>query len=401
MPVQILEDVRRRLRARTGGAKLTPLPTRLERVKAKFAKWLYMPDPLVLDFVFGTVFANWLQGDPVWGGIVAASGDLKTEVLRSLVHARIFHLSNLTPKALISGLGKEMCAGNEPSLLPRLDGKILVVKDLTPLISGPSETLHSILGQLRDAYDGSAAMAFGTGETKTFKSRFGMLFGVTPIIESCWPVMAALGERFVYYRSAPAERMLKVEAAMRNANQRELMRTELEDAAQLVLDQPAPPAILVPAEIQSKIAHMADFVAIARTPVKRAGRTEEVLAEPAAEVGTRLAGQLIQLARGIAAARGSSVCKGSVLEVIRRVATSGIPSIRMRIIRELARTQSWLSSDALGSRLRLGSGTVKRTAEDLWSLGLLERAGGAGNAYKWRQSKLTQERLCESELLKS
>ena len=48
---------------------------------------------------------------------------------------------------------------------------------------------------------------------------------------------------------------------------------------------------------------MADFVARARTPVKREGRTGVVDYVPVPEVGTRLVGQLMQLARGIAAAR--------------------------------------------------------------------------------------------------
>jgi len=66
----------------------------------------------------------------------------------------------------------------ETSLLPKLDnGKILAIKDLTPLISEPGDTRAEVLGQFRDAYDGSSSKAYGTGELRAFESR---LVVVTP-----------------------------------------------------------------------------------------------------------------------------------------------------------------------------------------------------------------------------
>ena len=136
-----------------------------------------------------------------------------------------------------------MNRGEETSLLPKLNGKILVVKDLTPLISGNRDTRGQVLGQLRDAYDGSSAMAFGTGETKRFVSHFGMLFGVTPVIESCWPVNNALGERFLYYRCADGDSVAKITAALANSNRKREMRKALAEAASRVLDQSVPTSI--------------------------------------------------------------------------------------------------------------------------------------------------------------
>ena len=94
----------------------------------------------------------------------------------------MYPLTSLTPQTLISGFVDE--GKPDPSLLPKLDGKILIVKDLTPLISGSADVRSAVLGQLRDAYDGSSAKAFGTGDVKRYESRFGMLFGVTPVIEA-------------------------------------------------------------------------------------------------------------------------------------------------------------------------------------------------------------------------
>ena len=381
------------------GANVTP-PTlvALEASKIVFRKWLELPDDLVLDFVFGVVFANRLEGDPVWGGIVGPSGDAKTEILRSLDHPEAVTLSNLTPRTLISGLPKSMNRGIEPSLLARLDGKDLIVKDLTPLISGPRDARSEILGQLRDAYDGSSAMAFGTGEKKEFHSRFGLLFGVTPVIESCWSVINQLGERFNYYRCIEADSLPKVRAAVTNSDSKAAMRQELAAAARRVLDQRTPRHIEVPDELTTRIIHLADLVAKARTPVKREGRTEEVTYLPAAEVGTRLGGQLVQLARGVAAARGQTACDESVMDIVCHVARSGIPHVRLKLLAYLQLQRGLVSTAEASQALQLGAGTVRRYAEDLWTLGLVTRAGTEFSGYRWGLSDLTRERLEKAHL---
>ncbi|MCH7687856.1 MAG: hypothetical protein IH899_14425 [Planctomycetes bacterium] len=375
------------------GANITPHHgSVLEEAKEVFKRWLELPNDDILDFVFGVVFANRFGGDPVWGGIVGASGDTKTEILRCLIGDQFVQLSGLTAKTLISGLPKEMCGGIEPSLLPRLNGKILVIKDLTPLISGHADTRATVLGQLRDAYDGSSAMAFGTGERKEFKSRFGMLFGVTPVIESCWPIINALGERFIYYRCPGGDSLQKVRAALANSSRKKEMRKELQDAARRVLEQNTAVSIDVPDGIMERIAHLADFVAIARTPVKRHGQTEEVSYEPSPEVGTRLGGQLIQLACGIAAARGQQAPDDSIMNLVLHVARSGIMRKRVSVLAHLTLQNKPAGTSDVGQAIRQGSDSTRRTLEDLWTLKLVDRAKVA-NAHSWQLSELARERL--------
>lgn len=381
------------------GAKLPPYRSSvLGKAKAVYRKWLKLPDDRVIDFMFGVFFANRLGGDPVWGGLVGASGDTKTELLRSLRHPEIMTLSNLTGNTLISGLPSRMTGGNEPSLLPKLHEKVLVVKDLTPLITGRWETMSQILGQLRDAYDGSSSMAFGTGEIKEFKSRFGFLFGVTPVIESCWSVINQLGERFIYYRCPDGDSLAKVGMALENSNKKDVMREELASAAARVLSQDVPEEVDVPDDLTQQIMYLADVVATARTPVKRAGGSQEVTYFPSAEVGTRLAGQFIQLARGIAIARGQSMCDESMMEIVRRVARSGIPNARLRLIEHLVSVNMTIPTAEVGQRLRLGSGTIRRNLEDLWTLGLVERVAD-GTSYSWYLSDGTRKRLNAAKLL--
>ena len=288
--------------------------------------------------------------------------------------------------------------GKEPSLLPKLDGKVLIIKDFTPIISGNRDRRAAILGQLRDAYDGSSAMAFGTGDTKSFESRFGLLFEVTPAIEACWPVINTLGERFIYYRCHGGDSLQKAEAAMENSDNKSQMRAELAEASRGVLDQHAPPTIKVGKSIRTQIVHLADFVAKARTPVEREGRSGEVTYTPSPEIGTRLAGQFVQLARGITVARGEVECPESLMEMIRYVGRSAIPHTRLKLLEQLSRASEPEKTSNLGQAVGLGTGTVSRALHDLWALKLVHRVTFNTNAYCWELSQLARDRLSVTRL---
>jgi len=178
------------------------------------------------------------------------------------------------------------------------------------------------------------------------------------------------------------------------------MRKELAAAAGGVLAQRVPNDVKVPKEIEERIIHLADLVAKARTPVKRRGGTEEVEYLPEAEVGTRLAGQLIQLARGIALARGQTECDESVMNVILHVACSGIEKRRLDALGYLWRQQDLVETTLVGTALHLGCGTVNRVLEDLWSLRLVDRQDRpkAMGPYKWKLSEMAVERIKEAGL---
>ena len=107
-------------------------PLTLTAAKAVFAKWIRLDDWTILDVVLGTVMVHRIEGDPLWLFIVGPPGAIKTEILRTVSpHQAIYPLSTLSPNAMISGYVTD---GPDPSLLPRLDGKVLIVKDFTTIL---------------------------------------------------------------------------------------------------------------------------------------------------------------------------------------------------------------------------------------------------------------------------
>ena len=55
-----------------------------DEVVKRYREWLYLSNTEVLSVIFGTLFANRLDGDPLWLFLVAPPGGTKTELLMSL-----------------------------------------------------------------------------------------------------------------------------------------------------------------------------------------------------------------------------------------------------------------------------------------------------------------------------
>ena len=132
----------------------------IAEVKNTAARWLYLEDDRFIEVGLASIIAHRFGGDPVWLFLIAPSGSAKTEFLRALTGDRVHHLSGLTPNTLVSGLNQP--GKKDPSLLPVIDGKVLIIKDFTAILSENRKVCSQIFGQLRDIYDGSTAKAFGS-----------------------------------------------------------------------------------------------------------------------------------------------------------------------------------------------------------------------------------------------
>jgi len=282
---------------------------------------------------------------------------------------------------LISGYITD--GGPDPSLLPKLDGKVLVIKDFTAILEMPNESRAEVMGVLRDAYDGECCKAFGTGEIKSYKSRFGLIAAVTPFIDSCWGVNQQLGERFLRFRLPSLARQEKVRRAMCNSNNETVMRKELSQAANGILSREAVVPV-VPDAIEHRLIALADFVALCRSEVSR-NRQGVVQFVPMPEVGTRVGKALKKLAMGISMARGESEVTDDVYRIIRRVGLDCIPSMRARLLGVLWGFQgAFQRTSTIADAAEFPTDTAKTFLDDLRLLGVVERGGDANTAYVWK-----------------
>jgi hypothetical protein len=178
------------------GEAVTPT---LTDVHEAVGRWLRLPSFDGLDVALATVIANRMDGDPLWLFLVAPPSGSKTEIIRALTDVpNIYPLSSLTAQTFASGFERR---GVETSLLPKLDGRVLTLKDFGTVLTMYREKRAEILAQLREIYDGSFKKEFGNGKSVDWAGKVGLLAGCTPVIDrGDSAVNQALGERFLIYR---------------------------------------------------------------------------------------------------------------------------------------------------------------------------------------------------------
>jgi hypothetical protein len=311
-------------------AKRSSIRLSSDKIYDGYRKWLKFDDEHVLDVIFGTAIANRLPGDPLWLFLVAPPGGMKSELLMSMDSAqKMYATTSVTPASLISGMN---VGGNiDPSLIPRLNGKVLLIKDFTTILKLPPMIKDEIFGIFRDAYDGKIEKQFGNGVLRKYNSRFGVIAGVTPAIYTHTDENVVLGERFLMYHIKTSDRHKDrrdmIERALENVTHEDKMRKELNLLATSILDYDYSKNGVPETSKESRhiFISLAQYASVMRAGVIRDKYTREITHKPFSEIGTRLAKQFMKLALGISYFRGDRTVKDTTINVIRSIAKNTVP----------------------------------------------------------------------------
>lgn len=380
----------------------------------RYRKWLHLSDEEPLAIVFGSCFANRLDGDPLWIFIVAPPGGMKSELIMTLGSSDwVEPISSLTPHALVSGAN--LSGGGDPSLIPKLNGKVLAVKDFTTILQTHPNVRDEIFGQLRDCYDGKFEKIFGNGVFRRYESRFGIIAGVTPSIDAYASLSQGLGERFLKYRMddniVHRDEAARIMRAMRNVNREVAMRKELLGAAQQFLARKVSkkPEELphVSEELGARIVSLAMLVSRMRGVVNRDKYNSGMLLSKASyEIGTRLAKQITKLILGIAIYFGNTDAGEVEYKIAAKVGIGSVPDRVEELIRTLylafpggdPGVEKGLKTKEILEVIRSSTtSTIFRSVQDMAMLGLVQSRTGMDDngAHFWSLSpemrKLIQE----------
>ncbi len=223
------------------------------------------------------------------------------------------------------------------------------------------ETTASILGQLRDIYDGETDFHFGTGARRHYESTFGLIAGVTSSIDRHTRLVANLGERFLKYRMPRPPRAERIARAVKagKGTGESSKKKDLKEAAHAVLNM-KPVIAEIPDELIEKLAVTAELVATVRTEIDRDRNSRDVVNEPDQEDPPRLTAQFVTLALGIAIAREKSEVTMSEIRLVNRVAVDSMPPIRARILLYLAKRDinDPATVDGLTAVIRVSRSTI-------------------------------------------
>jgi len=352
-----------------------PVPSyvSLANLRGRIAEWLHIPseDLDAIDFILACYVSNRMPGDPVWGLLVDASGGGKTELLRAFrKRPDAEFLSKLTEKTLKSGYRDPKHPERDPSLLPKLNGKVLIIKDLSPLLTMRRESRNIIIGDLRDAYDQFSDDGYGNIGKVSYEARFSLLAASTLALERFSAVDQELGERFIKFRARGNENRKKVRRAIGNVGRDQSLRTELEKAVGEFLDGlPAELPQAIPEALQEPLAVLADFTATSRSAVAK-DRNHELSYLPRPEVGTRLGKELGKLLLALAYVRGKPEPDADDFQTVCRVAEDCLPPNRLLILQGRA--------DALPPT------TARHAKKDLQVLDILN--GDSGLSDHWKEA---------------
>lgn len=359
----------------------------LDKCHKTFDKWLSLEpsDHKAIDVVLATALDRDVDGDPTWLFLIAPSGGTKTEILRGLnEYDKIYTLSSLTTKTFISG---KIVYRNKPEgkkelvvqgLLPKINGKVLVIKDFTVILSMPDVVRNEIFGQLRDIHDGYYEKGFGNLPYPIkIKADIGLISGVTPAIDKYQKVTTMLGERFLKVRLHPKTRETSKQASLNRGKEKQ-MREEIGRAVAEFLNSLKFNKMPQLSEGQrDDIIKMAEYIALMRVHVYAKLNYKGQIIEmdtPEPEIPTRASKQLSKLAVSLALLRGHDTVMEEDLDTVRRVARdTGLPR-RQTIVEIMGEQQLKLGFDEgdIAGHSKLHYNTVRREFEKMVSLGILD-----------------------------
>ena len=284
-------------------------PPTLEELRPKIGNHVkVMPESLyVIDLVLATGLERCYnpEHDALWLYLIAPSGSGKTELMR-LMNGwhRTYTIDELTKASLISGFKPEE---GQYGILGSFNDKTVYVKDMSQTLTSNKDERNAIFGTLRNVYDGYVEKGFGNATSKvSIKSRFGLVIGMTPIIDAYYTLSNQLGERFLKVRFNTDERQVLMDIYNQNDSKYVEERKLLQQQISEYLSSLETPEYTMPSEYQELLIGLVNYTAILRTATLTNGEGDQIEFKGEKEVPTRMMLQAKKVLMLMAAVRAKS-----------------------------------------------------------------------------------------------
>jgi len=357
----------------------------LSKFKDTFLKYLYFDEgqERVIDFVASIAAGNrWKdQTFPLWTYIIGPSGIGKTTILEAFSNNDEFLIiDSITPNSFISGYRDEEHPNEDPSLLPKLLGKTLILMDFSTILGMRSEARAQVLADLRRLYDdGEMTKHKGNIGIVNHAARFGIITAVTRDIERLSAEMAPLGERFISYGLSLSDRTMFQKQGSLWVERKYEVRKIFQEAAIQFMDElmkVPPEEIKIPEELLYTIFDISDITTAWRTLVPRegAGGNYNPIYIPEAESPGRFSLQLQLLIKAYALVQGRTEVVKEDIRLATETATYCLPTWRRALLSLFKKHGVLKSSDiqeALGTQRQI----TDRQLDNMVLLGAVKRLG--------------------------
>jgi len=390
-------------------------PVTVADITAKLREFFVLADEGVVELVLGGFIANRLPTvhAPVWIMLVAESSGGKTEIIDMFSklsddkYKLAYHISDLSPQTFISGAQN---GGAETSLLQRINGRMVFIKDFTTILQKNKEARREILSQFREIYDGAFNKDFGTGKSVHWKGRIGVIAGLTPPALEMMGQYAGMGERFInYFLKQPSDAQLA--QAMKDNYNKDIKK--IKDELSTMVAQYVETHVLMAEEMtedQQKLSdelldelnEVAIFATRARSPIMLDFKTGEPIGMPSIERFPRFVIQLQSLAKSFVLMNGGvQVLTQVQKDILYKIALDSIPRTRRAVLTILASHRA-VSTSAAAARLGFTTPIMRGYLAQLSSLTLAQRIpkGGTGQEDAWKLLPVHQKFMERFEKIK-
>ena len=353
-------------------------------------------------------------GEQLWLRLIGPPGSGKSTIAEAISASADYTFPISIQTGFHSGYtgGKKENKGKDPSLIPLMNHKTVVIKDADTLLQ--SAARDRILSELRDIYDGTSRATYRTGESKTYKGlRITFVLCGTDAMRTL--NRSGLGERFIDCEIlGDGDRSPYLDKAFENAY--ETLRNaftngvgadnEAHGAADMLYLKQTTVGLIehfknayklrelvfptMDKGMALRIKSIGDLLGYLRARVERDG--DGLLYRPRVELGTRLVSQFTKLAICVGVVLGKKTIDREVLRIVRKVALDTANGFQYELVALLYKYRSTgLSARQIELHLNIGEGTVRRLLNDCQELKIAERnsennkSGQRGrNRHLWR-----------------
>ncbi|OGZ66460.1 MAG: hypothetical protein A3C50_00150 [Candidatus Staskawiczbacteria bacterium RIFCSPHIGHO2_02_FULL_43_16] len=344
-----------------------------------------------LKIITAVIISSQLRcNPPLWLFLIGVPSSLKTELV-GLFSAtdEVYTLDTLTENAFASGFVPK--DGKEPQdLLPLIDNKAFIIKDLNTLFSLNEETVKKILGDLTSIFDGKFEKFTATRGLISYSSLFSMIGCITPsILIKHYNYATQLGPRFLFLR-LPELDSDEMNQSLENFWNEKNRKEKIIKTRQIVSSyctqlikkikqyEPADET----KEIQDKISDISLLICRARgiAITQKSSFTDEKTGKKVeyyeinnfqVEQPWRIINQLKSLLQILSFINGNAGVGEDEINVIRPVILSTMPVDRSEVMGILVKTCG-RSATEIGKQVGKSGKTARRTLKELEALGLVD-----------------------------
>lgn len=316
---------------------------------------------------------------------------------RAETKARVYRLDKFTTKSFVThaaNVGHDKI--KEIDLLPKLNDKVLVSKELAPMFRGRDEELRDSFSILAAVLDGKGLVtSSGVHGTRGYDERcvFNWLGATTPIPARTDAIMAQLGNRLLRYEifgaESTEEELLEFAATYDPVDKEDMCRKAVNDfiAAHFAKHPPRtvdPREITVPDALLRELVRLCKLIAHGRVEVRFSteslAKAEEAELTPGIPEGPyRVILYTRTIAQGLALLAGRNQVNSDDLSVIRHIAFSSIPNTRRDVLRAVLLNGGQLDTATAETMLRLSKPTARNRMKELAATGIVSWQDGLGN----------------------